>query len=436
MTQRTALQTAAAIRSGETSALAECQAAIARIEARDGAINAVVVRDFDRARTVAAALDAAGPDERALFGVPMTVKESFDVAGLPTTWGFEQHRDNVATCDAIAVQRLKAAGAVIVGKTNVPVSLADLQSINPIYGRTQHPLYPARTCGGSSGGAAAALASGMIPLEVGSDIGGSIRVPSHFCGVWGHKSTYGTLSIEGQRMPGTDGAPMAMSVIGPMARDADDLAAALDVLSDLHLPGATMHRPDGLRLLVLTNTTVASVESDVANVVEQVASAFANAGATIDRASNLLPDQTEQFAAYIRLLSVTLARGGPSDDGIQATLTDWLAMLDAQARNAKAWRRLFVDYDAVIAPAFGTTAFPHSEDDIRNRTLSIDGSKTQFGLQFSFPGLATYPGLPATAVPIASGKGALPIGLQIITDRYQDHSAIAIARMAYDLTRS
>ena len=436
MTQRTALQTAAAIRSGETSALAECQAAIARIEARDGAINAVVVRDFDRARTVAAALDAAGPDERALFGVPMTVKESFDVAGLPTTWGFEQHRDNVATCDAIAVQRLKAAGAVIVGKTNVPVSLADLQSINPIYGRTKHPLDSARTCGGSSGGAAAALASGMIPLEVGSDIGGSIRVPSHFCGVWGHKSTYGTLSIEGQRMPGTDGAPMAMSVIGPMARDADDLAAALDVLSELPLPRATRHRPDGLRLLVLAGTTVACVESDVANVVEQVASAFANAGATIDRASNLLPDQTEQFAAYIRLLSVTLARGGPSDDGVQATLTDWLAMLDAQARNAKAWRRLFVDYDAVIAPAFGTTAFPHSEDDIRNRTLSIDGSKTQFGLQFSFPGLATYPGLPATAVPIAYDKDGLPIGLQVITDRYQDHSAIAIARMAYDLTRS
>ena len=142
MSERTALETAAAIRSGETSALAECEAAIARIEERDAALNAVVVRDFDRARTAAVALDDHGPDERPLFGVPMTVKESFDVAGLPTTWGHAEHRDNLARtdADAVAVRRLKAAGAVILGKTNVPVSLADLQSVNPVYGRTEQSV--------------------------------------------------------------------------------------------------------------------------------------------------------------------------------------------------------------------------------------------------------------------------------------------------------
>ena len=437
MTERSALATAAAIRAGDTNALAECDAAIARIEARDGAINAVVVRDFDRARAAARALDDAGAaDDQPLFGVPMTVKESFDVAGLPTTFGFAEHRDFRPAADAVAVQRLRRAGAVILGKTNVPVSLADLQSFNPVYGRTSHPLDPALTCGGSSGGAAAALASGMVPLEIGSDIGGSIRVPAHFCGVWGHKSTYGTLSIEGQMLPGTDGAPIAMSVIGPMARDADDLVAALDVLADVPLPRAQDRMPGELRLLVLTDHPIAAVDPAIAAALDSVAAAFARTGARVDRTSELLPDQAAQFAQYIRLLSVTLARGAPSDDGVQATLPDWLAMLDDQARNARQWRRLLEQYDAVIAPVLGSVAFPHSDADLRARKLTIDGVETPFGMQFAFPGLATYPGLPATAVPVGATAAGLPIGVQVITDRFRDHDAIAIARAVHDLPRN
>src|SRR4051794_3185223 len=193
MTERSAIETAAAIASGETGARAETEAAIARIEARDGAINAVVVRDFERARAAADEADAAVArgERRPLLGVPMTVKEAFDVAGLPTTWGFARFKDHVAKEDAVAVRRLKAAGAIILGKTNVPVGLADHQSVNPVYGRTLHPRDPARSPGGSSGGAAAALASGMVPLELGSDIGGSIPVPAAFHGVWGPKPTYG-----------------------------------------------------------------------------------------------------------------------------------------------------------------------------------------------------------------------------------------------------
>lgn len=436
MTERSALATAAAIRSGETTALAECEAAIARIEAHDGPINAVVVRDFKRAREAAKAIDAGPKDARPLLGVPMTVKESFDVAGLPTTFGFEEHRAHMPATDAIAVQRLKRAGAVILGKTNVPVSLADLQSHNPVYGRANHPLDSGLTCGGSSGGAAAALASGMVPLEIGSDIGGSIRVPAHFCGVWGHKSTYGTLSIEGQMLPGTDGAAIAMSVIGPMARDADDLAATLDVLADLPLPRAPLREISDLRLLVLTGHPVAAADKAIVATVERVGDAFEQEGARVDRHSDLLPDQAMQFARYIRLLSVTLARGGPSDDGVQATLPDWLAMLDDQARNARGWRRLFEHYDAVIAPVLGSVAFPHSDAGIRERLLTIDDVETPFGLQFAFPGLATYPGLPATAVPIATNADGLPIGVQVITDRHQDHAAIVLAKLAHDLTRS
>ena len=227
-TEKSAIETAKAIRSGETNALLECEAAIARIEARDGPINAVVVRDFDRARHQAREMDqrlAAG-DSAPLLGVPMTVKESFDLAGLKTTWGLEAARDFVAQDDALAVKRLKRAGAVILGKTNVPPLLADLQSNNPVYGRTNNPHNHDRVAGGSSGGSAAALAAGMVPLELGSDIGGSIRVPAAFNGVWGHKPTFGALSREGHFFPGTDGAPGELSVIGPSRASIRAMAAS------------------------------------------------------------------------------------------------------------------------------------------------------------------------------------------------------------------
>ncbi len=440
MAECSALAIAAAIRTGNTTALAECDAAIARIDARDGAINAVVVRDFANAQRAAAEIDQrhAHGFDAPLLGVPMTVKESYNVAGLPTTFGFEEHRDFIPDTDAVAVQRMKAAGAVILGKTNVPPSLADLQSTNPVYGRTNHPDDATLTPGGSSGGSAAAVASGMVPIEIGSDIGGSIRVPASFCGIWGHKSTYGTLSIEGQILPGTDGAAIAMSVIGPLARDADDLAAVLDVLADIPLPRARGIAPPTLRILVITSHPIAPVSSTIRDGIDAVADALAAAGATIERTTPLLPDLAQQFAKYMRLLAVTLARGAPADDGTVATLPDWLAMLDDQARNTRAWHRLFADYDAVIAPALGTQAYPHSDATIRDRTLTINGEKTPFGLQFAFPGLATYPGLPATAMPIgraAKDRGGLPVGCQIIADRYQDHKAIAIAKYAHALMR-
>ncbi|MDQ2893946.1 MAG: amidase family protein, partial [Pseudomonadota bacterium] len=229
-----------------------------------------------------------------------------------------------------------------------------------------------------------------------------------------------------------------MSVIGPLARDADDLAAVLDVLADIPLPRARGIAPPTLRILVITSHPIAPVSSTIRDGIDAVADALAAAGATIERTTPLLPDLAQQFANYMRLLAVTLARGAPADDGTVATLPDWLAMLDDQARNTRAWHRLFADYDAVIAPALGTQAYPHSDATIRDRTLTINGEKTPFGLQFAFPGLATYPGLPATAMPIgraAKDPGGLPVGCQIIADRYQDHKAIAIAKYAHELMR-
>jgi len=257
LSELTAVETADAVRSGKVSALEVCDAAIDRIEATDGPINAVVVRDFDRARAAAKALDADGAkgSDRPLIGVAMTVKESNNVAGLPTTWGFPDHANNIVDRDSVVVSRLKAAGAVIVGKTNAPVALADWQSGNPIYGNTVNPLDHSRTPGGSSGGASAALAAKMTPLEIGSDIGGSIRVPAHFCGVYGHKPTYGLVPGRGHDYPGTDSLDAALAVVGPMARSAEDLAVTMDIIAGPAVR-PTVERDDLVAVINVVNTNV------------------------------------------------------------------------------------------------------------------------------------------------------------------------------------
>jgi len=433
ITERGAIETARAIRSGETSALLECEAAIARIEARDGPLNAVVVRDFDRARHQAKAMDdrlAAGDNAR-LLGVPMTVKESFDLASLRTTWGMEAARDFVAQDDAVAVKRLKAAGAVILGKTNVPPLLADLQSNNPIYGRTNNPHNLERVSGGSSGGSAVALASGMVPLEIGSDIGGSIRVPAAFNGVWGHKPTFGALSRDGHYFPGTDGAPGELSVIGPLARNPDDLALALDILADHPLRQADNRPASEYRILVLNSHPLATVAAPIADALDRLADALHDLGVSVDRRSDLLPDLEAQQRNYMKMLNITIARGVPQDGSEPTTLIEWFTLRDDQARNKRAWNRLFASYDAVIAPTLGVTAFPHDPTPLPKRVLDINGEQTPFGLQFAFPGLATYPMLPATSFPIGTDPDGMPIGVQAIADTLQDHKAIAIARLAH-----
>ena len=435
MSERSALETAAAIRAGETTALAEADAAIARIESRNGALNAVVVRDFERARAAATELDqriASGFDAP-LLGVPMTIKESFDIAGLPTTFGFEEHRAFVPTQDAIAVKRLKAAGAIFLGKTNVPPALADLQSNNPVYGRTLNAVDPTRSAGGSSGGSAVAVASGMVPLEFGSDIGGSIRVPAAFNGVWGHKPTWGVLPTEGHYFPGTDSARTVLSVIGPIARSAEDLETALTIAADHPLAPAPARAPGDWRVLLLTAHPLAKVQASIVAAIEALGDAIGKAGARVDLRSDLLPDLERQHHGYWAMLNIAMSRRMTIPGQEPAPLETWLHLHDEQARNQRAWRRLFDQYDAVIAPTVGMTAFPHDDTPLADRRLDIDGEDTQFFHQFAFPGLATFPMLPATSVRIGTDPDGLPIGVQVIADAYADRTAIAVARAAHSL---
>lgn len=423
---KSALATAAAIRAGETSARAETEAAIARIEAGDGAINAVVVRDFDRARAAADAIDAraASSDAMPLLGVPMTVKEAFDVEGLQTHWGFAQHAGNTATSDAEAVRRLKAAGAIILGKTNIPKGLGDWQSVNAIHGRTNHPIDAARTPGGSSGGSAASLAASYVPIEMGSDIGGSIRVPAHFCGVWGLKPTWAAISSLGHRYPKTDGAETVLGVVGPLAHSGEDLAVMLDLLAGLPLPQAKPAR----RVLALTAHPETRTAAACVEAVERAAEALGRAGVEVIRDHPALPDLSRQHEAYGKMLNVVFARSQPDLHHTMPTLLAWLAWLDAQARCARAWGALFEEVDAVIAPPAATLAFPHDSRPLAERTLGIDGVDGPYDAHLAWAGLATYPGLPACVVPVGTFDG-LPGGVQVMTAAHRDHDAIAIAQI-------
>jgi amidase len=432
-----ALATAAAIRAGEMSVAEAVDAAIVRVEQRDATIDALAVPNFEAAYAEAKALGAAGPkDNQPLFGVPMTIKESFDVAGLPTTWGHPQFRDTIAPKDALLVRRLKAAGAVIIGKTNVPVDLTDWQSFNPVYGRTSNPHNPKRSPGGSSGGSAAAVASGMVPCDYGTDIGGSVRVPAHFCGVWGHKTTWGLVPKTGHDHPAMSrregfiaAADGPLSIAGPLARNPQDLAALVEVGAEFPL----RRRPKPLkdcRLLAITELPGTSVDASVLGPTEAALETLARAGVRIDRASDLLPDQALHYRSYLKMMNITMSGGAPAPDGKRATAADWFALMNAQATCIAQWEALFATYDFVLAPPAPVLAVPHADKAVFRGTISIDGKDEPGGNGLVWSGMATFPGLPATIVPIGSGTylGAeLPCGMQVIGPRWADLDCIAAA---------
>jgi len=432
-----ALATAAEIRAGRLSVSEAVDAAIVRVEKLDAAIDALAVPDFEQAYAAARSLDASGPRaDQPLFGVPMTIKESFDVAGLPTTFGHARYKDQIAPHDALLVRRLKAAGAVIIGKTNVPTDLTDWQSFNPVYGRTSNPHNPDRSPGGSSGGSAAAVASGMVPCDYGTDIGGSVRVPAHFCGVWGHKTTWGLVPKHGHDHPAMsrrEGFIAAhdspLSIAGPLTRNAADLAVLTQVGADV--PLRRRAKPLGnCRLLAITALPGASVDASVLEPTEAALEALTRAGIRIDRVSDLLPDPAQQYRHYLKMMNIVMARGAPAPDGKRASATDWFGLLDAQAANNAQWEALFEAYDFILAPPAPVLAVPHREEAVFRGSLTINGREEPGGSALAWAGLATFPGLPATVLPIGSGDylgASLPCGMQVIGPRWSDLDCIAAA---------
>ena len=453
------------IRRGELGCEEMLRHYLERVDRCNGDLNALVVVQREQALEQARAADravAAGAALGPLHGVPMTLKESFNLAGTPTTWGNPDWRGNLAREDAQAVKKLKRAGAVVFGKTNVPLLLSDFQSYNDIYGVTGNPYDRARVPGGSSGGAAAALAAGLTGLEIGSDIGGSIRNPAHYCGVFGHKPTWNLLEMRGHAPPGDLRGLTDISVIGPLARGAEDLEIAFKVLAGpdeimargyrLALPAPGGDGLRGLKIAVWKNHALMPVAAEVQGRVEQVAAACAAAGATVDEQVRPDFDPSRALDVYRNLLYATMAARMPeaeykrlqahvaqldaNDDSHAArtfraqvsTFRDWKRNDERRAHLRWKWHEFFKEWDLLLTPIMPTAAFAHDHRPFGKRTIRVEDREYPYFDQLFWAGLTGMSFLPSTILPTGLNDAGLPIGAQIVGPEYGDLLTIGAAR--------
>lgn len=435
--------------------------ALARHEQTHKRLNAVVAADLERALDRARAVDdqrARGDSLAPLAGLPMTIKDTFDVSGLPASSGLAEYRQRRCE-DATAVAHARKAGAIIWGKTNTPVLAADWQTFNKLYGVTNNPWDPARTCGGSSGGAATALAARVTALEIGSDIGGSLRVPASFCGVFSHKPTWGLVTQHGH-VPPEPGSWVErdLNVVGPMARSARDLRLLLSLIADgpiaAKAPPADLAK---LRIGLWLEVPGLPLDPQVRATIEAFAGELAAAGASVEPIS--APVDTEALLqAYVLLLSSTLAEdmpaaqirqmelmrgpaklamaagGGPFSPSAQAiaytaTHREWMAADAVRMRLRHEATEALSGYDAVLAPISPTAAFPHDHRPFGQRKLvTSDGQAHPYAAMLSWIALATACRLPATAVPAGLTATGLPVGGQLIGPPGADSKLLAIAQ--------
>ena len=463
---RSASDLAASIKARDISCVELLNLYLDRVDRINADLNAIIVQIRDAAMARAEEADRAlakGEDWGPLHGVPMTTKESYDIAGTPTTWGAPHLKDNIASKDALAVSRLKAAGAVIFGKTNVPLMLSDFQSYNDIYGTTNNPWDLGRTPGGSSGGAAAALAAGLTGLETGSDIGGSIRNPAHFCGVFGHKPTWNLLPPRGHAMPGIL-SPSDISVIGPLGRSASDVETAVRIMAgpdEITSRGMKLDLPplikplSELSVAVWRDDAMAPVDASVSARVDAVAQALADAGAQVDFDARPV-DARHAHTVYQCLLQATMsarlpedryreierrvAAMDPADDSIGAAIQrsqvarfrDWTANNEQRTHLRWQWHEFFARFDVVLAPVMATSAFVHDHRPFGERTVVVNGEPVSYFDQVFWAGLASVAYLPATVIPTGPDAAGLPIGVQIIGPEYGDLITMGVARLLED----
>jgi amidase len=461
-----ALEQARLLRQRKVSARELLKLSRERVAKINPAINAVVVTDFERAAKAAAAADRRlkrGEPRGVFDGVPMTIKESFDWNGTPSTWGAPALRNNIATDDAIAVKRITDTGAVLYGKTNVPLMLADWQSFNDIYGTTNNPWDLTRAPGGSSGGSAAALATGMSALEIGSDIGASIRNPAHYCGVYGHKPTFGIVPLKGQRLPGSVTAT-DISVGGPMARSARDLTIMLKLMvgtegleSDaisIKLPNARGKSLKDFRVAVMLTDPVSEVDQPVQDLIAKLAVHLEPRVKKLSYEARPGFSTREAMDVYIALLRAATSRRqsdaefainaakaasfGPDDKSYLAQMLraytiphrSWLAYNERRHQMRLAWEAFFEDWDVLLCPAAASAAFPHDQVGERyERTILVNGKRVPTTDQLFWAGYSCCFYLPATVAPIGLTRQGLPCGVQIVAPQYGDLTSLRFAEL-------
>ena len=433
-----ASEQAAAIREGRLGSEELLDLFLARIATVDTQVNAVCTLAVEPARERCRAADAAiarGESWGPLHGLPVTIKDAIATADIRSTGGATALRDHVPTTDAPAVEALKAAGAIVFGKTNLPEWSGDWQSFNEMFGTTNNPWALTCTPGGSSGGAAAAVACGMTSFELGTDIGGSVRVPSAFCGVWGHKPSFGIIPTLGYLdEPGGGGTESDVNVFGPIARSAADLRLLLDVLAQptpehspawsLHLPEPTVTSLRGLRVAVWFDEPELEIDSQMSTVLHAAATAVESAGAVVDSSARPDLDVRTAWRNGARLIG---AATSVSDDGALLTHYQWLHMSRQRALARAVWAEFFADFDVLLCPVTIVPAFPHLQEGLwSDRRITVNGRERDYLEIEGWPALIGSAYLPSTSVPVGRTAGGLPVGMQVVAPFLKDRTALLV----------
>jgi amidase len=460
---KSALEQGRLLRARKISATELLQENLLQYSLHNPNVNAVVHIEIDRAKKAAKAADRRLGNARALSvfdGVPMTVKETFDWQGTPSTWGDPAMENNLAKSDAAVVQKLTSAGALLYGKTNVPLHLADWQSFNAIYGTTHNPWDLTRTPGGSSGGAAAALATGMSALEVGSDIGSSIRNPAHYCGVFGHKPTYGVVPYRGHSMPGSV-ALTDITVAGPMARSAKDLTAMMKLLVGSEERGISFKLPKpfqttfkDFRVAVKLSSSVGEVDQSYQNQLIELVRFLKNKTKKISFEARPEFSDEEAYENFIVLLRATSTKRMSDADIAQAAALAiqfdgndksyvalmtrafglshgaWLKANERRHQMRMAWDAFFDDWDVMLCPCAASAAWPHDQVGERHeRFIPVNGKMVSTIDQRFWAGYSGNFYLPSTVAPLGQTQDGLPLGVQIITREYGDYTSLRFAEL-------
>jgi amidase len=454
----TALQAAEAIRKKQISSVELTRRVFERVDRYNSELNVFAYQLREDALAQAAKADAAqakGTSLGVFHGVPITVKESYEVAGHPCTWGFPARRDSKAPRNSDVVARLLAQGAVLVGATNVPVALSDWQSYNPIYGQTNNPWDVKRSPGGSSGGSAAALAAGLGYLSIGSDIGGSIRVPAHFCGVFGHKPTLDLVSLNGHGGPSAPGFSTLLAVGGPMARSAPDLLAALKIVGGpaawdarawkWQMPEPRARSLKDFRVGFVIDDPIAPPTPEVRAALESVIETLGRVGAKLKpgwptgfRPADLLANYLFHLQAFLfsvaspeeqeRLRKTFAANMGQQGSGALSSFAEWQQQNFRRVGFRAQWQAWFEQVDVFLSPVAFTSAFPHDHSEPQEqRTIATSAGPRRYMDMLNWIAPATLTGCPATAAPVGRTPDGLPVGIQIMGPFWEDATTITFA---------
>jgi amidase len=447
-----------ALSAREVTARELLQIVVAQTDRLGNRLNAVVARDLDRAYADAERTDKSRANAHRvgeLGGLPMTVKDTLDVEAMPASAGVRSMLDRSAQ-DAVVVRHARAEGAIIWGKTNVPLKAGDWQTYNPLYGTTNNPWDARLTPGGLSGGSAAAIAAGLSALELGADIGGSLRVPASFCGVFAHKPTYGLVSQAGLVPPKYRAADLDLAVVGPVARSARDLRLLLSIIAGKPISAEPVNLTGARAALWLDEPTFA-LDGEVRTALEGFADRLASVGTHVRRVKSPVPAEALMFTYTVLLYSLIYADLDPAArviyEGLRAPAKlalafrakplswaqgvvgatarhrEWLIANEARARLQEALNSFFSGYDVLLTPVSPTVAFPHDHRPIQLRKLRLSNARSISYLEMmNWNALATVAGLPATVMPVARTDSNLPVGVQIIGSKGADAETLAVAQ--------